>query len=116
MQYLFAWDFTSKRETPSNQPDPLALDVVTNLSNIDAEIETSAPSRPINQINKIDLAILRLAVYELLFEERETKSVTPYKVIVDEAIELAKEYGSEASSGFVNGVLGNVIENHNLQK
>ena len=67
-------------------------------------IRKAAPEFPIEKINKVDLAILRLAVYELFFE----KSAPP-KVVVDEAIELAKEYGSETSGGFVNGALGKLI-------
>ena len=114
MQDLFAWEFSPKKEMPNNS-DPLATTVISKVESIDTEIQKSAPSWPINQINKIDLAILRLATYELLFEERKDDSRTPYKVIVDEAVELAKEYGSENSSGFVNGVLGAMIENHNLQ-
>ena len=58
-----------------------------------------------DKINKIDLAILRLAVYELLVEKTQ-----PPHVIIDEAIELAKEYGNESSSSFVNGALGNIIK------
>jgi len=71
---------------------------------IDAAIEKSAPERPLAQINKIDLAILRLAIYELTVEKN-----APYKVIVDEAIELAKQYGADSSPAFTNGVLGKVI-------
>lgn len=112
MQRLFAWDFATKKEFIGDQ---LALEVIKHLSEIDNEIKKSAPSWPIEQINKVDLAILRLAIYELLYEEDDTNPKTPYKVIVDEAVELAKEYGSESSSGFINGVLGNVIENHHLQ-
>lgn len=71
---------------------------------IDAIIEKAAPEFPIEKINKIDLAILRLAVFELAIEKK-----TPPKVVIDEAIELAKEYGGETSPAFINGALGNVI-------
>jgi len=71
---------------------------------IDKEIEKAAPEFPVDKINKIDLAILRLAVYELMIEKKE-----PAKVIIDEAIELAKEYGGDTSPGFINGALGNLI-------
>jgi N utilization substance protein B len=56
-------------------------------------------------LNKIDLAILRLAVFELIIENSQ-----PPKVIIDEAVELAKEFGSESSSKFVNGVLGTILK------
>ena len=71
---------------------------------IDKQIETAAPEFSIDKINKIDLAILRLAIYELLVEKTQ-----PVKVIIDEAVELAKEYGGDSSPSFVNGALGNII-------
>jgi|SRR3989304_3309095 len=78
--------------------------VMENSELIDNQIKNAAPEFPIDKINKIDLAILRLAVYELLIAKKE-----PTKVILDEAIELAKEYGGETSPAFVNGALGKVI-------
>ena len=80
--------------------------ILLELNSIDKVIEESAPEFPVEKINKVDLAILRLAVYELLIEKSQ-----PQKVIIDEAIELAKEYGGEASPSFINGVLGNIMEN-----
>ena len=56
------------------------------------------------RINKIDLAVLRLAAYELLIEQKE-----PQNVIIDEAVELAKEFGNNTSPSFVNGVLGHIL-------
>jgi len=70
---------------------------------IDKNIKSAAPEFGIDKINKVDLAILRLAVFELLVEKRE-----PPKVIIDEAIELAKEYGGDTSPSFINGALGNI--------
>lgn len=70
---------------------------------IDKKIEAAAPEFSIDKINKADLAILRLAVYELLIEKTQ-----PVKVIIDEAVELAKEYGGDTSPSFVNGALGNI--------
>ncbi|RJR25448.1 transcription antitermination factor NusB [Candidatus Microgenomates bacterium] len=84
---------------------PQAKEVVSNLDFIDKEITSSAPEWPLERINKIDLAILRLAVYELLIQKKE-----PPKVIIDEAVELAKEFGSENSAAFINGVLGNILK------
>ena len=76
------------------------------IKELDSKIEASAPAWPVDKLNKVDLAILRLAVYELLYE-----STIPQKVVIDEAVELAKEFGSENSYGFVNGVLGDILEN-----
>lgn len=72
--------------------------------NIDAMIQKSAPEWPIEKIAKIDLAILRLAVSELVAGKE------PPKVVIDEAVEIAKEYGNENSSKFVNGVLGTILK------
>lgn len=76
-------------------------------SQIDKIIISSAPEWPIEKINKIDLSILRLSVRELL------EGDTPPKVVIDEAVELGKEYGSESTASFVNGVLGTVLKNLN---
>lgn len=78
--------------------------ILANLEVVDNNIKKAAPQFPIDKINKIDLAILRLAIFELLIEKKE-----PPKVIIDEAIELAKEYGGQSSSSFINGALGNII-------
>jgi transcription antitermination protein NusB len=99
MQELFETDFNSSIK-PSKEVQPILGD----LKKIDATITKSAPLWPIKQINRIDLAILRLAVYELLLKK------TPQKVVIDEAVELAKEFGSDASPSFINGVLGKVLE------
>ena len=80
--------------------------IIPHLDEIDNGIKKAAPEFPIEKINRVDLAILRLAVFELMIEKKE-----PPKVIVDEAIELAKEYGGEKSPGFVNGALGNIVKN-----
>ncbi len=82
-----------------------ASEILKNLEQIDDLIKKAAPQYPVEKINKIDLAILRLAVFELTIEKKE-----PIRVIIDEAIELAKEYGGETSPGFINGALGNLIK------
>lgn len=97
---LFSWSF--KEQKIDNQ---LAKEVIKHIKSIDKIIKRDAPLWPIEQINRIDLAILRLAIFELRIEKKE-----PEKVIIDEAVELAKEFGSEASPAFVNGVLGAVLK------
>lgn len=84
----------------------VARSVMEHQTLLDESIKKAAPEFPIDKINKTDLAILRLASYELLITKKE-----PPKVIVDEAIELAKEYGGENSPAFINGALGNIINN-----
>ncbi|RJQ37105.1 transcription antitermination protein NusB [Candidatus Microgenomates bacterium] len=81
-----------------------AQKILSKKKLVDDKIEKAAPEFPVGKINKVDLAILRLAVYELLIEKTE-----PPKVVIDEAIELAKEYGGETSPSFINGALGNII-------
>lgn len=73
-------------------------------SSYDVHITAAAPEWPLNKINRIDLAILRVATEELL------KSDTPPKVVIDEAVEIAKTFGAESSPGFVNGVLGTILK------
>jgi N utilization substance protein B len=74
-----------------------------NRDEIDRHIQKFAPAWPINQLALIDRNILRLAIFEILFDNK-----VPVKVAVNEAVELAKTFGSENSSKFVNGVLGAV--------
>lgn len=93
-------------ETFAKQPTPpeLVQKILASQKKLDKIIQVAAPAWPIDKLNKIDLAILRLAVYELEHEE------TPPKVVIDEAVELGKEFGSESSSSFINGVLGTIYK------
>ncbi|HSX19227.1 MAG TPA: transcription antitermination factor NusB [Candidatus Saccharimonadales bacterium] len=84
----------------------LAGKIVAKQDDINLLVEKNAPAWPISQIAPVDLAILQVAIYELLFKEKKE----PYKVVVDEAVEIAKEFGGEASKGFINGVLGSIIK------
>ena len=81
-----------------------AKEVLTHLEILNSNITKAAPEFPLDKINKVDLAISRLAVFELLIEKKE-----PVNVIIDEAVELGKEFSGEASPSFINGVLGNII-------
>lgn len=100
LKALFAQSFTPQ--------DNLSEDVqriLKKTKKLNKIITDSAPTWPIEKINKIDLAILHLSITELL------DGVTPPKVVIDEAVELGKEFGSESSGSFVNGVLGTVYDN-----
>jgi len=77
--------------------------VIQNRDIIDHNIQKFAPSWPIEQIAVIDRNILRLAIFEILLNNK-----APVKVAINEAVELAKTFGSDSSSKFVNGVLGSV--------
>lgn len=100
VQALFSFSFGQGKPTSG-----LTKEVVNSIGQIDKLIEQSAPQWPIEKINKVDLAVLRLAVFELAIVKKE-----PHKVIIDEAVELAKELGGEKSPGFVNGVLGDILK------
>jgi len=81
--------------------------ITNSLDKIDPIIEKAAPQWPLNQIPITDRNILRIGLYELLFANKEE---VPPKVAINEAIELAKSYGGENSSKFINGVLGTVYK------
>lgn len=122
MQSLYAWDFNGRagevsefaKEQINNAGSEikesefvlqLAEGVVKQLSQIDEVIVKHAPEWPIDQISVVDRNVLRLGIYELSF----LKEVPP-KVAINEAVELAKTFGGEASGKFVNGVLGTIYK------
>ncbi len=78
--------------------------VCNSLADIDAHIQSAAREWPLQQMARIDKNILRLAIYEILFN-----NTVPAKAAINEAVELAKIFGSETSSRFVNGVLGTIF-------
>ncbi len=83
----------------------LVSGVIQNMENIDRNIQSFASAWPVEQMPKVDRNILRLAIFEILLDNR-----VPVKVSINEAVELAKMFGSESSRKFVNGVLGSVSE------
>lgn len=118
MQIMFEWDFRSNahlNEIVSRSIERFGEDVdkeyvITTVEGmkkhhdeIDAKILEVAPDWPIEQIASVDKAVLRLSIYELLFVRE-----IPPKVAINEAVELAKTFGGENSSKFVNGVLGTI--------
>lgn len=122
LQTLFQWDFMGKQGelvdllnknlielAPGLQDDGFAdrltHGLLKHLSEIDDIIQRLAPEWPVDQITGIDRNVLRLGVYELKFGRE-----IPPKVAINEAIELAKTFGSDASSKFVNGVLGSLYK------
>ena len=81
----------------------LVSGVIQNKEKIDLNIQNFAPAWPIEQIPVVDRNILRLAIFEVLLDNK-----VPVKVAINEAVELAKTFGGDSSSRFVNGVLGSV--------
>jgi N utilization substance protein B len=81
----------------------LVMGVIRNREKVDGTIREFAPAWPIDQISLVDRNILRIAIYEILLDNK-----VPVKVAINEAVELAKKFGGDHSSKFVNGVLGSV--------
>lgn len=124
LQTLYEWDFGGGKETPEetlkrnmaefapgvstdNFMQNLLKGVISKKDDLDEIIVKAAPEWPINKIAVLDRNILRIGLYELLFSNREE---VPPKVAINEAIELAKKFGGETSSKFVNGVLGAIYK------
>ena len=126
LQTLFEWDFKNRPTddgvfdilernesefAPGNEDIPFMRKimgyVVNKIEIIDQIIEKAAPEWPINKINAVDRNILRVGLGELLFGDHNE---VPPKVAINEAIELAKTFGGDSSSRFVNGVLGAVYK------
>lgn len=125
MQSLYEWDFSGKKEEgldkivqknikeygPGLEDTGFVWQIVNgvrdHLSQIDKIIEKAAPEWPLDQITIIDRNVLRMGLYELLYENKEE---VPPKVAINEAIELAKTFGGESSGKFINGVLGTVYK------
>jgi N utilization substance protein B len=99
VKVLFAQTFANQPNAPE-----IVTQILAKSKDIDKRIKAAAPTFPVENLNRIDLAILRLAVYEL--DEKKA----PPKVVIDEAVELAKEFGSENSASFINGVLGTIYK------
>lgn len=81
--------------------------VYENREQLDNTIRKFAPLWPIEQISVIDRNILRVAIFEVLIDNR-----TPFKAAINEAVELAKNFGGEGSARFVNGVLGSLVREY----
>lgn len=124
MQSLYEWDFWGKKpealdaivERNIREFGPglesvefiwqLVRGVVEHLPQLDSIIEKAAPEWPVNQITVVDRNVLRLGLFELLYENRDE---VPPKVAINEAIELGKNFSGESSGRFINGVLGTVF-------
>ena len=97
IQEIFSTEFHLQKVSLETQ------EILKHQEFLDNQIQKAAPDFPVDKINRVDLAILRLAIYELLIEKK-----VPHNVVIDEAIELAKEFANETSPAFVNGVLGHI--------
>lgn len=118
MQTLYEWDMRRElaiteimsrnigefqKDADSEYITTVVNGVIEHSAAIDEKISAAAPEWPIDQISPIDKSILRVAIYELLHDTE-----VPPKVAINEAVELAKLFGGENSSKFINGVLGTI--------
>ena len=106
MQQLFAVTFDPATTHTQSFEEPHAdlEEIQHHLPEIDTQIHAFAPERAVSEIKKVDLAILRVIMFEWKTSE------TPKKVLIDEGIELAKEFGTESSPRFINGVLAQLLK------
>ncbi len=87
----------------------LILGINENNEKIENDIKNNIKEDwSISRISKIDLTLLKLGIYEILY------SKLPYKVVINEVVELAKKYGDDTSKGFVNGVLASIVKKNNV--
>lgn len=105
VQDLFATMFAHENTPDDNEYHEKTLEILKHTDEIDTRVTHYAQKYDAENIAKVDLAILRLSIYELLYEKK-----VPPKVIINEAVELAKELGSEKSPAFVNAILGKIYE------
>lgn len=108
VQNLFTWSYQPQKEALPYPDQPKTFEVIKNMEKIDAFITSYAEKFTIEKIARTDLAILRLGIYELVIENE-----LPPKVVIDEAVEIAKELGGDKSYGFINAVLGKVLDEKN---
>ncbi len=101
IQELYAHSFHPDEKT--DKLDAKTREIIRQRDTLNKKIEKFASKFPIDKIARVDVAILELSIYELIVEKKE-----PPKVIINEAVELAKELGSEKSYAFINAVLGKI--------
>jgi len=96
-----------QQQIPKEQKEFILKEVEgtkAHLSEIDEIITNNSKKWKKERISKVDIAILRLAIYEIYFSQE-----VPNSVAINEAVELAKEFGTEQSPAFINGILGNIV-------
>ena len=102
-----AWGLSKEAASYARE---LVIGVVNELEEIDGLIHSFAPTWPVDQLPSVERNVLRVAIFEII-----SGAGTPPKVAVNEAVELAKSFGSESSPKFVNGVLGSVLAAQNVK-
>lgn len=87
------------------------FDLISHKEELDKDLSEAISGWKLERVGKVERAILRLALYEMRYDEE-----VPEKVAINEAVELAKKFGADASAGFVNGVLAKFTKNHKQEE
>ncbi len=101
--------YIENNEITDNKVIEYIRDIVNGIQENDENInkmisDNLASNWQINRVAKVNIAILKIAIYEIIYKK------LPYKVVINEAVELAKAYGDDSSSSFINGVLANIVK------
>jgi N utilization substance protein B len=109
LKILYRKDFVDQLEGVEKVPDPYAREAICGIEAHQAEIDRIIGERAqgwrLERLHSVDRNLLRLAIYELLYRDD-----VPAEVVIDEAVELAKKYGTEKSPAFINGILDRVLK------
>lgn len=101
--------YIENNEITDNKVIEYIRDIINGIQENDENInkmisDNLASNWQINRVAKVNIAILKIAIYEIIYKK------LPYKVVINEAVELAKAYGDDSSSSFINGVLANIVK------
>ena len=106
---LFVEENELEKEEEKSYIETTYQGIIQNKEEIENLIQDNLKEKwSIDRISKIDLAILKIAIYEMIY------SKLPYKVVINEAVEIAKRYGDDSSKSFVNGILASIVKKENL--
>lgn len=105
---IYIENLTMPEKAKSNIKDTV-VKILEHDDDLKKQISKNLKSEwSIERISKVNISILKIAIYELLYEK------TPYKVVINEAVEIAKKYGEDQSPAFVNGILASVVKDNNI--
>lgn len=107
---LYFEDIELESEQIKTQIKEDVNEIIKNNDELEKQISNNLKSDwKLERISKVNIALLKLAIFEMIFKK------VPYKVVINEVVELAKKYGEDTSSSFINGVLATVVKENNLQ-
>lgn len=104
------WNHFEAPEEAKAYADTLVQGVAEHLADIDAALGRASAHWRLDRMAKVDLTILRLAAYEMLYEQQ-----VPHEVVIDEAVELTKQFSTAEAASFINGVLGPLVDERKVR-